>query len=606
MASTSTLLKRPHPDGDDLPDPSKRSRSNDGSPAPQPASSHGTTAAPKVDAAAFVAQAKARAAAIAARLQGGHAASTTSPSTAAAGASPGGGVSQSVQDRIAAMRARVAAATNKASSPAGQSPRPVAPLYQVPTFDDGMPRARGGLDVGLHPALMDSADQDSRSSKSRQAMQPKFATTMANRRVESPLSSGKGIKQPKNQLDLSGPSLEELRANPYYDVGLGTRSGNRSSRQLLFNQKGKYIAQAAGLRRQAALEAMKKRIAESARKAGIDEDIDAEKGFLVEAPPEIEWWDEGLVSNGKNYADISAADPTAGAKIGDSESIVTKYIQHPVALEPPQEKHAPAPKPLPLTAQEQAKKRRQERMANLKEQQAKIRLGLEPAPAPKVKKANMMRVLGEEAVKDPTAVEARVNREIAERKQTHEQQNEARRLTQAERAERVAGKQAGDAARGIFAAVYRIESLANGRHRFKIGRNAEQMALTGACVLHPRFCLVFVEGGHKSVADYKKLMLQRIDWTANAAPTSGGAEAAKADDPLLAEWMRAEDEAGRLKDLSGNRCRLIWEGQEERRAFRKWMSSKPAATDKEAREFLLRHRQDAFWTLAKNWPDDAE
>jgi hypothetical protein len=34
-------------------------------------------------------------------------------------------------------------------------------------------------------------------------------------------------------------------------------------------------------------------------------------------------------------------------------------------------------------------------MAELKEMQAKIRLGLVPAPPPKVKKGNLMRVLGD-------------------------------------------------------------------------------------------------------------------------------------------------------------------------------------------------------------------
>ena len=41
----------------------------------------------------------------------------------------------------------------------------------------------------------------------------------------------------------------------------------------------------------------------------------------------------------------------------------------------------------------------------------------DPALNTEVKLKNMMRVLGEDAVKDPTAVEAKVNREIAERLQ---------------------------------------------------------------------------------------------------------------------------------------------------------------------------------------------
>jgi U4/U6 small nuclear ribonucleoprotein PRP3 len=456
-------------------------------------------------------------------------------------------------------------------------------------FEEGVARARGGLNVGLHPDLMANISQDAGTTKGRTA-QPKFATTLANRRTESPAPVAK-----KNQLDLSGPSLDEIRANPYYDASLGPKNTvvkGRHSRQLIFNQKGKYIQQAAALRRQAHLEAMKKSIAERARQAGIDEDLDTEKAFLVPAPPAIEWWDEGLV-NGDSYDAMS--DPK-NLKIDTEDSVITIYIQHPVLLEPPQEKIKPAPKPMYMTEKEQKKARRQRRMADLKEQQAKIRLGLEPAPPPKVKKSNLMRVLGEEAVKDPTAVEARVNREIAERKQAHEEMNDERKLTKEQRHEKLAQQQEGDAAKGIFINVYRIDNLSNGRHRFKIGKNAEQDALTGVCIMHPKFNLVIVEGGKHSIQHYKKLMLNRINWTENDGPSAvreGNKEA-------LAKWLGAEDENGELKDLSLNTCQLVFEGEEKQRAFKKWLGARVCQTDAEAKAVLSRAKMDSFWNLAKS------
>jgi U4/U6 small nuclear ribonucleoprotein PRP3 len=57
-----------------------------------------------------------------------------------------------------------------------------------------------------------------------------------------------------------------------------------------------------------------------------------------------------------------------------------------------------------------------------------------------------MRVLGEEAVKDPTAVEARVNREIADRHEKHLEINEERRLTKEQRNEKLARNQEKDVA----------------------------------------------------------------------------------------------------------------------------------------------------------------
>jgi U4/U6 small nuclear ribonucleoprotein PRP3 len=398
----------------------------------------------------------------------------------------------------------------------------------------------------------------------------------------------------KKRLDLSGPSIEEIKNNPYFDPSLSpkaTVAKPRHSRELVFNQKGKYIQQAAALRRQAQLEAMKKRIAERARQAGIDEDMDVEKAYLVPAPPAIEWWDEGLV-NGDDYA---AIEDQANLKIDTPDTIITRYIQHPVLLDPPQEKHQPTQKPMFLTPKEQAKIRRQRRMADLKEQQAKIRLGLEPAPPPKVKKSNLMRVLGEQAVKDPTAVEARVTREIADRKEAHEAMNEDRKLTKEQRREKLAAQQEKDAELGIHMSVYRIDSLASGRNRFKISKNAEQNALTGICIIHPKLNLVIVEGGKHSIKNYRKLMLNRIDWTENPGP---GAPNEKSEGEPL--WLSTEDDKGELRDFSHNTCTLLWEGQAKNRAFRRWLGARVCESDSAAKETLTRSKMENFWTLAKS------
>ncbi|KAI1007279.1 hypothetical protein K3495_g940 [Podosphaera aphanis] len=481
---------------------------------------------------------------------------------------------ESAAEKLASLKARVAAAVGSSKAKALNPP-----TYPVSVS------ARGGLNVDLHPAL-----QDLGQYKPSKNVAPKFATSIGNARPQSEKPTSKA----KKQLDLSGPSVEETRNNPYFDISLGAQTAtlkNRHSKQLIFNQKGKYIQQANALRRQAALEAMKKRIAESSRKIGIDEDLDTEKNYIVEAPPDIEWWDEGLVE-GKNY---DALDNPKLLKIDTADSIITEYIQHPVLLEPPQEKNTPDPKPMFLTSKEQAKLRRQRRMADLKEQQAKIRLGLEPAPPPKVKKGNLMRVLGEEAVKDPTAVEARVNREIAARYQTHVEMNERRKLTKEQQHEKLALNQEKDAAKGIHLLVFKIDHLSNGSHRFKIAKNAEQNALTGICIMHPRFNIVIVEGGEHSIRKYRKLMLQRIDWTENSPTRLKEGTNAEA----LQDWLKAEDEKGNLKDLSQNKCVLVFEGEAKARAFRKW-GSKVCETDSAARDALQRAKMENFWALAKS------
>jgi U4/U6 small nuclear ribonucleoprotein PRP3 len=334
---------------------------------------------------------------------------------------------------------------------------------------------------------------------------------------------------------------------------------------------------------------MKKRIAERARLAGIDEDMDVEKSYSVPAPPAVEWWDERFI-DGNDY---DAIEDPAKLKI---DTVITPYVQHPIQLEPPQEKHMPTQKPMFLTPKEQAKIRRQRRMADLKEQQAKIRLGLEPAPPPKVKKSNLMRVLGEQAVKDPTAVEAQVNREIAERKEKHLTMNEERKLTKEQRREKLESQQEKDAALGIFMSVYRIDSLASGRNRFKIGKNAEQNKLTGICIVHPRLNLVIVEGGKHSVNNYRKLMLNRVDWTENPGPTTSDRN--RESEPL---WLSTEDDKGEARDFSQNTCTMIWEGQSKSRLFKRWVGARVCETESEVKAALARTNTENFWTLAKSF-----
>ncbi len=581
---SSNVLKRLHPEEDDV-DGQKRARSNDGS--PRPTTPAATTPGSRPDMTQAIAAAKARAAELKARLNKQGAAPT--PASASASPTP---PASAATDRISQLKARIAAATSRSAALSQQrTPSTSTSTYTPPVYNDDTSRARGGLDIGLHPALLADAQPDTQRNKTK-TPQPRFTPGFGNRRVESPAPE-------KAHLDLSRPSLEELKENPYFDPSLGPRNvlaKGRQSRQLVFNQKGKYIAQAAALRRQAQLEETKRKIAERTRLAGLEEDLNAERAFLVPAPPDVEWWDEGLI-DGKSYDVI---DDPSKLKIDTPDSIITIYVQHPVLIEPPQEKNNPAPKPMYLTQKEQAKLRRQRRQADLKEIQAKIRLGLEPPPPPKVKKSNLMRVLGEEAVKDPTAVEARVNREIADRQHKHEEINQERKLTKEQRAEKLAQQQAEDAARGIHVRVYKIDSLANGKHRFLIAKNAEQQALTGVVIMHPKLNLVVVEGGEHSIRFYDKLMQNRIKWQEMEAPRA--VESGNRD--VLAKWLEAEDENGELKDLSMNKCELIFNGEAKQRSFKRWVGARPCETDTHAKDVLSRAKMENFWNLAKSFKPD--
>ena len=67
-----------------------------------------------------------------------------------------------------------------------------------------------------------------------------------------------------------------------------------------------------------------------------------------------------------------------------------------------------------------------------------------------------MKVLTSDAVQDPTRVEARVRREVAMRKHTHEKMNAERKLTDEQRREKIEMKKAEEDKRGIYGAVYKL------------------------------------------------------------------------------------------------------------------------------------------------------
>ena len=486
MADASTNgLKRPHPQ-DDLQNgdgAQKRIKTPNGSLAPQ--------SAVKTDVSKVIAEARARAEAVKARLQGTKTGSNgASPAPQSPGLAPPAPASGAPMSKVEELKARVAALTGKNSGLAQQpTASPVAPVHQPPAYEDGLSKARGGLSAALHPSLLET--------NSIAASKAKSSTQRAQIPGYQPSKPAKG----KKQMDLSGPSMEEIRANPYFDSSVAATMRNRNPKQLKFLEKGKYIAQAAALRRQTQLEEMKKRIAMQSRKVGINEDP-SEKNFVIEAPPEIEWWDEGLVTDpSKAYA--------SDWKFESDDSVITRLEVHPIAIAKPS---APVEiKPMHLTSKEQAKMRRQRRMADLKEHQMKVRLGMEAPDPPKVKRGNMMRILGEEAVKDPTAVEARVNREIAERAQKHEEMNENRKLSKEEKHEKLDAKKAKDMEKGVVLTVYKIDSLSNGRHFFKVQKNLEQIGGLGLILSSPKFSLVLCEAGQHGTQMYKKLILNRID-----------------------------------------------------------------------------------------------
>ncbi|THH09558.1 hypothetical protein EW145_g1923 [Phellinidium pouzarii] len=242
-------------------------------------------------------------------------------------------------------------------------------------------------------------------------------------------------------------------------------------------------------------------------------------------------------------------------------------------------------------------------------------MGLVPPDPPKVRMANMMKVLASDVVQDPTRVEARVRREVTMRKHNHEKMNMERKLTDEQRREKIEVKKMEEERKGLTGAVFRIKTLSDPSHRFKIKKNAEQYNLTGLVISHPQFSMVYVEGASSYIRKYKGLLLRRMKWT-EAARARGeeevevdGDEAGPSGDggsaSLSQKAPEQNDDAFGATHLENNRCDLVWEGPLREHAF-KTFRQKACPTDTAAKE-ALGAKTAGFWDQTKNLkPEEVE
>lgn len=381
---------------------------------------------------------------------------------------------------------------------------------------------------------------------------------------------------PKSQNPLHGNRKRQnfdLHAiNPYLNQQDIAVQKHRA-RPLELNTPGKYV-EIATRERNVALEqereAQKQR-EKTAKGLAPDESI-GEHLYMLRQPPLVEWWDRPFLKD-NSYRHI---EDESRISYENPQAPVTIYIEHPPILPAPSDNLLQETRPMHLTKDEQKRIRRNERQEKHKEKQDRIRLGLDPPPPPKVKLANLMNVLTNEAIKDPTAVEMRVRQEVEERFRNHMKDNEARKLTPEQRHEKIHEARLKDMQKGLFAAIFRVDLLQNPQHNFKVDMNAKQLELVGICLRNPKLNLIIVEGGSKAVNFYKKLMLRRIKWTESVQP---------------------KDLNEAPPDLSGNKCTLLWEGQITELQFQKW-SVMYSNTDDEAVEVLNRFNAENYWREA--------
>ncbi|KAG0234097.1 hypothetical protein BGW41_001234 [Actinomortierella wolfii] len=524
---------------------------------------------------------QARAAALAAGAAGGSAATTPAPA-AAVGVSAGGvrpatpAVSAATLEEIRKRKEALAAKLQNLSS----VPRPAD--AQTTEQDN---RARGGLSIDVSSTISRDEHGNLIINTAAGKLKPGFATTKVNQKqleqkqLEEKKKKLEALMKPEDEA-AAGGAADQID-NPYFDPNLGPAGPkDRSYRPLKFAPKGKYRDLAIKIRAEQRIEQLRKEIEEKGHAKVDEEDLKLKDGFVKRILPQdgIEWWDAPYLPN-KSYQDVE----NGQAKIETEDSLVTIFVQHPVPIEPPNElthREAAKPRPLMLTTKERKKLRRQRRAEIQKDKQDKIRLGLLPPDPPKVKLSNMMRVLGEEAVLNPTQIEMRVRQETQARLEAHLSANEARKLSPEERKAKEKAKREADVSKGIFCDVYRINDLSHPKKKFKVDTNAQQLGLTGMVILHPVMNVVIVEGGQKAIRQYKKLMLRRIDWTDNTR--LDGTEA--------------------TESTIENKCLLVWEGQVKERKFTDFRFRK-CANDAQLKDTLNKSGAASLWELALSFKE---
>lgn len=302
-----------------------------------------------------------------------------------------------------------------------------------------------------------------------------------------------------------------------------------------------------------------------------------------------------------------------------SHSKTHSLVQHPIPILTPAQKAAQEalrnkPPTIHLTKAERKRHRKLRRAERQREQQDLQAAGLIPPPEPRLTLSNYMKVLGDQAVLDPSKIEARVMEQIQARKLKHEQMNADRKLTKEQRSEKHARKLHEDTSVSVCVALFWVRDMSHPYHRAKVDLNAQQNGITGGVLEcessssdgggdgDENVVLVVAEGGEKAIKRYIRLMTVRMRWKGEDFYEE---EEEEEDDEII-ETMEEDGNDGdeepttkvqRKKFNPNNECELIWTGMAVKRAFHSFMFQ-TAPNSNTARKILEAKGVPHYWDLA--------
>lgn len=278
--------------------------------------------------------------------------------------------------------------------------------------------------------------------------------------------------------------------------------------------------------------------------------------------PEFEHWDMPFIKPKETVTEDEFPFEILVSKINN-------LIEHPIPVNPHFDPDENVSSTIFLTPKEKARLRKRNRQEKVMERQDRIRMGIDPPIQPKLKLSNLLNILNERAIAEPSNIESEIRKQKEERIKLHESRNSSLKLSPEDKSNKKAMKWKLDPDSPIVhAAIFKIGKLSNKRYIFKIDRNAHDCHLTGCCVISSIDpSIILIEGSKKSVQFYKNLLLSRIKW----------------DEP----------------SETATYCSLIWEGIRPSKIFFKWKVYY-CHSKEDAYRFFLDNNSLDLWNISQN------
>ena len=260
-----------------------------------------------------------------------------------------------------------------------------------------------------------------------------------------------------------------------------------------------------------------------------------------------------------------------------TNSKTSKLIQHPATIIPPNAKRTIATPTLYLTKKEQKRQRKLRRQEQLREQQDMQKVGLLPAPEPRLTLSNFMKVLGDQAVLDPSQMEQKVMEQMQARRIKHEEHNLKNKLSKEQLRAKKERRLAENTSEKVSVALFWVKDMSHRYHRTKVDLNAQQNNITGGVLEceRPKLSLVICEGGPKAIKRYTRLMTVRMDWTGKTV--GGNSDESDGEETKAGE---GEDGEATQKFNPNNSCELVWTGMAVKRMFNSFVFQSCSTAEK--------------------------